>query len=149
MLFYFCIVIHNGARHILLLDFLWAHPNSLNWSIKSNGPNNVCNAWYIYIYIYIYINEKRKISCSISLLLLLWAGESTHNTFRLNLGCRKWKKSLNLDSYSIMDWALFWKRWSTKMTFHDINQSERFIYSRLIYVLISTCYLCCLNFHEI
>ena len=53
--------------------------------------------------IYIYINEKRKISYSISLLLLLWDGEDTHNTFRLNLGCRKWKSSLNSDSHTITD----------------------------------------------
>ena len=53
--------------------------------------------------IYIYINEKRKISYSISLLLLLWDGEGTHNTFRLNLGCRKWKSSLNPDSHTITD----------------------------------------------
>ena len=43
MLFYFCIVVHNGAVHILLLNFLWAHPNSLDWPIKSSGLNNVCN----------------------------------------------------------------------------------------------------------
>ena len=88
--------------------------------------------------IYIYINEKRKISYSISLLLLLWDGEGTHNTFRLNLGCRKWKSSLNSDSHTITDWALSWKWWSRKMVFHGINQGERFVYSRLIHVLIST-----------
>ena len=55
MLFYFCIVVHNGVGHILLLDFLWVHPNSLYWPIKSSGPNNVCNVLYIWIFIYIYI----------------------------------------------------------------------------------------------
>ena len=41
-------MVHNGTGHILLLDFLWAHPNSLDWPIKSSdGPNNVCD---IYIY---------------------------------------------------------------------------------------------------
>ena len=28
--FIFCIVVHNGIGHILLLDFLWVHSNSLN-----------------------------------------------------------------------------------------------------------------------
>ena len=28
--FIFCIVVHNGAEHILLLDFLWVHPNLLD-----------------------------------------------------------------------------------------------------------------------
>ena len=41
MLFYFFIVVHNEAKHILLLDFLWAHPNSLDWPIKSSGLNNM------------------------------------------------------------------------------------------------------------
>ena len=56
MLFIFCIVVHNGTEHILLLDFLWAHPNSLDWPIKSSGgPNNVCDIYMnIFIYIYIY-----------------------------------------------------------------------------------------------
>ena len=53
--------------------------------------------------IYIYISEKRKISYSTSLLLLLWAGEGTHNTFGLNLGCKKGKSSLNPDSHTITD----------------------------------------------
>ena len=48
---YFYIVVHNGIGHILLLDFLWAQPISLDWPIKSSGgPNNVCD-------IYIYIKE--------------------------------------------------------------------------------------------
>ena len=43
---YFCIVVYNGTGHILLLDFLWAHPNSLDWPIKSSGgPNNVCDIY--------------------------------------------------------------------------------------------------------
>ena len=54
MLIYFCIVVHNGTGHILLLDFLWAHPNSLDWPIKSSRPTKVCNV-YIYIYIYMYL----------------------------------------------------------------------------------------------
>ena len=28
--FIFYIVVHNGAEHILLLDFLWVHPNLLD-----------------------------------------------------------------------------------------------------------------------
>ena len=52
-------MVHNGTGHKLLLDFLWAHPNSLDWPIKSSGgPNNVCDIYmniFIYIYIYIYI----------------------------------------------------------------------------------------------
>ena len=44
-------MVYNGTGHILLLDFLWAHPNSLDWPIKSSGgPNNVCD---------IYIKEKK------------------------------------------------------------------------------------------
>ena len=48
--------VHNGTGHKLLLDFLWAHPNSLDWPIKSSGgPNNVCDIYMnIFIYIYIY-----------------------------------------------------------------------------------------------
>ena len=42
MLFYFCIMVHNGAGHILLFDFLWAHLNLLDWSIKSSGPIYKC-----------------------------------------------------------------------------------------------------------
>ena len=55
-------MVHNGTRHILLLDFLWAHPNSLHWPIKSSGgPNNVCD---------IYIKEKKGLfSVACSLLL--------------------------------------------------------------------------------
>ena len=89
--------------------------------------------------IIIYISEKRKLSCSISLLLLLWVGEGTHNTFGLNLGCKKGKSSLNPDSHTITDWASSWRLWSTKMVFHDINQGERFVYSHLMHALMSTC----------
>ena len=45
-------MVHNGTGHKLLLDFLWAHPNSLDWPIKSSRPTKVCNVQYIYIYIY-------------------------------------------------------------------------------------------------
>ena len=48
-------MIHNETGHILFLDFLWAHPNSLDWPIKSSRPTKVCNVQYIYIYIYMYL----------------------------------------------------------------------------------------------
>lgn len=58
-------MVHNGTGHILLLDFLWAHPNSLDWPIKSSGgPNNVCDIYMnIFIYLYIYIKEKEGLTC--------------------------------------------------------------------------------------
>ena len=37
----FCIMNHNGAGNILLLYFLWAHPNLLDWPIKASGPTKV------------------------------------------------------------------------------------------------------------
>ena len=58
-------MVHNGTGHKLLLDFLWAHPNSLDWPIKSSRPTKVCNVQYIYIYIciylYIYIYIEREV----------------------------------------------------------------------------------------
>ena len=51
--FIFCIVVHNGAD-TLLLDFLWAHLNLLDWPIKSSDPNNVCDVIYMNIFICIY-----------------------------------------------------------------------------------------------
>ena len=53
-------MVHNGTGHTLLLDFLWVHPNSLDWLIKSSGGlNNVCD---IYIYIYIYKRKGKALS---------------------------------------------------------------------------------------
>ena len=48
-------MVHNGTGHKLLLDFLWAHPNSLDWPIKSSRPTKVCNVQYIYIYMYLFV----------------------------------------------------------------------------------------------
>ena len=90
--------------------------------------------------IYIYISEKRdsSFSCSISLSFSFLAGEGTHNTLGLNFGCRKGKSSLNPDSHTITNWALSWRQWNEKMAFHEINQGERFVYSRFMHVLMST-----------
>ena len=85
----------------LLLDFLWGHPNSLNWPIKSSGPNCVCVMWYIwiylfiYIYIYIYIHKgKRKASVLFYFLLRAERARTTNSsehTQRLNLGVEREK----------------------------------------------------------
>ena len=75
MLFYFCIVVHNGVRHILLFDFLWAHLNLLDWFIKSSGPNNMCNAWYLYIYKWKEKDFLLHLSTSSS---LGWRGHAQH-----------------------------------------------------------------------
>ena len=123
MLFYFCILVYNGAGHILLLDFLWAHPNSLYWPIKSSGPNNVCNVWYIWIYMS--VNE--------GFFFLGWKN-GTHCTLVLR---------------AHMDWILgmiipsqiehiLGHQWSTKMTFHGINHGKHFIYCHLMHALMYT-----------
>ena len=61
MLFYFCIVVHNGAGHILLLDFFYGLT-----LIHFTGPLSqvvqimcgMCDIYeYIYLYIYISANE--------------------------------------------------------------------------------------------
>ena len=114
MLFYFCIVVHNGAGHILLLDFLWTHSNSLDWPINSSGPNNVCNVWYIYMYvcmnIYLY-----KCKWKGSLLLLGWKNtHSWEHTLRLNL--EEERKELIEPGFSHHYWIelLLEHQWRTK-----------------------------------
>ena len=91
-------MVHNGTGHILLLDFLWVHPNSLDWPIKSSGgPNNVCDIYmniFIYLYIYIYKRKGRALSCWLAPdSFLLWLKESTHSRFGLSFwtesGCRR------------------------------------------------------------
>ena len=90
-------MVHNGTGHILLLDFLWAHPNSFDWPIKSSGsPNNVCDIYmnifiYIYIYIYIYIKEKEGVSFASGWPLLLPPlAEREHAlSFWTESGCRR------------------------------------------------------------
>ena len=75
-------MVHNGARHILLLDFFMGSPNSLDWPIKSSGPNNVCNAWYI-------LKKEITLSLAPSLcLLLLWLerAHTTHLDWILGVG---------------------------------------------------------------
>ena len=136
-LFYFCIMVHNKARHILLLDFLWAHPNSLDLPIKSSGPNNVCNVCYIWIYLFIYshISAKERaslLSCLGRLKRACTARtlESTHLDWILG---RKGKSSLNPDSHTITNWASSWTLVEHKMAFYDINQGEHFIYYHLMH----------------
>ena len=79
-------MVHNGIGHILLLDFLWAHPNSLDWPIKSSGgPNNVCD-------IYIYIYKRIKMGFSLGGLLSAPSsfGEKEHAlSFWTKSGCRR------------------------------------------------------------
>ena len=133
MLFYFCIVVHNGIGHILLVYFLWTHPNSLYWSIKLSGPNNVCNVWYIYIY-----------KCKRRLLLLglkKWHAlyiclESIHG---LNLGCRKGSAHWTRIFILSLTEHILGHQWSKKFAFHGINQGKCFIYCHLMHALISTC----------
>ena len=133
MLFYFCIVVYNGAEHILLLDFLWAHPNSFDWPIKSSGPNNVCNVWYIYIYKckgrFLLLGLKKEHALHTRL-------ESTHE---LNLGCRKGRAHWTQIFMPPRTEHILRHQWSTKMAFYDINQGKHFIYCHLMHALMSTC----------
>ena len=100
MLIYFCIVVHNGTGHILLLYFLWAHPNSLDWLIKSSRPTKVCNVQYIYIYIYIEMC-LHFLWASFLLYLKSSPGKHTHTLhFGLNFG-RQGKSSVIAHSRTI------------------------------------------------
>ena len=76
----------------LLLDFLWTHPNSLDWLIKSSGPNCVCVIYDIYIYIYellllllllLLYKGKRQAIVLFCLVFSLGAEKSTHCTNEL------------------------------------------------------------------
>ena len=99
MLIYFCIVVHNGTGHILLLDFIWAHPNSLDWPIKSSRPTKVCNVQYIYIYIY--RDVFAFFGWASFLLFESSPGKHTHTLhFGLNFG-RQGKSSLIAHSRTI------------------------------------------------
>ena len=127
-------MVHNGIGHILLLDFLWAHPNSLDWPIKSSGgPNNVCDI-YMNIYIYIYKRKGRAHCVAGSLLFLIWLKESTYSRHGLNLGVEG-KSSLTRNSRTIThpESRFLNTRKEQEMAFHGINQGERFRFCRLMH----------------
>ena len=70
--FNFCIVVHNGTGHIIAW-FLWAHPNSLDWPIKSSDPNCVCVIYGIYMnYIYIYKGKRQVVVLFYSVFSWSW-----------------------------------------------------------------------------
>ena len=65
-----------------------------------------------------------------SLLFLLWLKESTHSRHGLNLGVEG-KSSLTRNSRTIKHWRSFLNtRKEQEMTFHGINQGERFRFCR-------------------
>ena len=90
--FIFCIVVYNGAEYILVLDFLWTHPNSLDWPIESSGPNN---EWYI---------SAKTLFLASSWLKRARTLKSTHLDWILG---RKWNSSLNPDFHTIIGLSFF------------------------------------------
>ena len=113
-------MVHNGLD-TLLLDFLWAHLNSLDWPIKSSGPICVCVICGIYkllIYLYIYTHKgKRKwLFCSVLFCSVFswglrrartaWILQSTHRDCILGVG--KGRAHWTRIFYSITNWVYPW-----------------------------------------
>ena len=119
----------------LIAWFLWAHPNSLDWPIKSSGSNCVCVICVIsiYIYIYIYIREKGKVAILFYSVFLFRTKEKTYCTndlFRVHtvFGCRKgrvnWTRGF---SPSWIECILEHQKKNTWMAFYGINQGQFFL----------------------
>ena len=121
--FIFCIVVYNGAEYILLLDFLWTHPNSLDWPIESSGPNN---EWYISAKTLFLASSWLKRACTLkSTWTESWGGN----------GRAHWTRIFILSQTE----HILGHQWSKKFAFHGINQGKCFIYCHLMHALISTC----------
>ena len=121
--FIFCIVVYNGAEYILLLDFLWTHPNSLDWPIESSGPNN---EWYISAKTLFLASSWLKRACTLkSTWTESWGGNGRAHWTRIFIPS--------------LDWASSWTPMENEMVFHGINQCEHLIYCHLMHALMSTC----------
>ena len=117
MLFYFCIMVHNGVGHILLFDFYELTLIHLTGPL-SQVVQIMCNVWYIYIYISAkegFFSWGLKRACTLE------------STYRLNLGCRK--RRAHWTQIFIPSWTkhILGHQWSTKTAFHGINQGKHFI----------------------
>ena len=120
-----CIVVHNGARNIIAW-FLWAHLNSLDWPIKSSGPNCVC------VICNIYIREKGRVAILLCFVFLFGIEKKmycTNKLFRAHsyFGC--WKGRANWTrgfSPSRIERILKHQK-STGMAFYGINQGQFFL----------------------
>ena len=122
-------MIHNGAGHIIAW-FLWAHPNSLDWLIKSSGPNCVCVICNIYIYIY--IREKCRVAILFCFVFLFEIEKKMYCTNKLirahsYFGC--WKGRANWTRGFSPSWIerILKHQKSTWMAFYGINQGQFFL----------------------
>ena len=128
-------MVHNGAGHIIAW-FLWAHPNSLDWPIKSSGPN-------LYVIYDIYIREKRQSGYPILFCFLFGAKKRTYRTnelFRSHtvFGCRKGRANWTRGFSPSWIERILEHQKSTGMAFHGINQGQLFlIHNFLLYALMS------------
>ena len=90
----------------------------------------MCVMCDIYIYFF-FLGWKKGTHCTLHTHL-----ESTH---RLNLGYRKGRAHWTRIFIPSRTKHIIGHQWSTKMTFHGINQIKHFIYCHLMHALISTC----------
>ena len=129
-------MVHNGTEHIIAW-FLWAHPNSLYWPIKSSGPNCVCVICNIYIYIY---KGKRQGGYPILFLFLFGTEKRLHertlqSTFFWVL---KGKSQLNPGFLSFTNWTHPWTSKEHRNDFlWDQSRSAFLNFQFLLYALMS------------
>ena len=130
-------MVHNGTEHIIAW-FLWAHPNSLDWPIKSSGPNCVCVICNIYIYIY---KGKRQGGYPILFLFFFGTEKRLHertlqSTFFWVL---KGKSQLNPKLLSFTNWGHLWTSDEHKNGFLWNQSRSAFLNSQfiLLYALMS------------
>ena len=124
-------MVHNGAGHIIAW-FLWAHLNSLDWPIKSSGPNCVCVICNIYeLFLFIYIREKGKVTILFCYVFLFGIEKRTYCTnelFRAHsyFGCWKGRANWTRGFSSSRIERILEHQKNTRMTFYGINKGQFF-----------------------
>ena len=104
--FNFCIVVYNGAEHIIAWFFYGLTLIHLTDPLRQviQIVCVICGIYELLIYIYIHIREKDRAFVMFYYVLFFlegWKEHALHELFRAHtrteFGCRKWKNSLNPD----------------------------------------------------